>query len=187
MGTRHIIKVKKNGKPWISQYGQWDGYPTGQGRDVIGFIRDERYMRYLESGIDRGDIIPITEEECEEKINKLTEFIKDDKVLNGMVTQMFITSTFCRDAGSKCLRVFAKPFEGKKYAVISEPSGWEEYMYTVDLDQGILRIEELCDTNPQSIQYAFAYLRQLSDEDADKEMERLEKEWKELHKHDRKE
>ena len=187
MGTRHIIKVKKNGKTWISQYGQWDGYPTGQGADVIGFIRDERYMHYLGGDIDRGDIIPITEREYSEKMDKLTEFIKDDSMLNTMIAQMFVTSVFCRDAGAKCLRIFAKPFEGKKYAVISEPSGWEEYMYTVDFDQGILRIEELRDTNPQSIQYAFAYLRQLSGEDVDKEMKRLEKEWKEIHKHDKEE
>ena len=181
MGTRHIIKVKKNGKTWIGQYGQWDGYPTGQGEGVIEFIRDETYVEYLADNIDRGDIVPITIEQYNKKANKLAEFIKDDAMLNDMVNQMFVTSTFCRDAGYKCLRVFAKPFSGKKYAIVEEPSGWEEYQYIIDLDQETLRIEELRDKNPQSIQYAFAYLRQLSDEDVDKEMERLEKEWKEIH------
>ena len=182
MGTRHIIKVKKDGKTWISQYGQWDGYPTGQGAHVCEFIRDECYMGYLAGSIDRGDIVPITEEKYGEKMNKLAEFIKDDGVLNAIVTQMFITSTFCRDAGSKCLKVFAKPFEGKKYAMISEPSGWEQYMYTIDFDKESLRIEELRDTDPQNAEYTFAAIRQMSEEDVDKEMERLEKEWKEIHK-----
>ena len=31
MGTRHMIGVVKDGIPRIAQYGQWDGYPSGQG------------------------------------------------------------------------------------------------------------------------------------------------------------
>lgn len=34
MGTRHLIKVKYKGEIKVSQYGQWDGYPDGQGLDI---------------------------------------------------------------------------------------------------------------------------------------------------------
>ncbi len=39
MGTRHLIAVQLDGEYKIAQYGQWDGYPTGQGKDVLQFAR----------------------------------------------------------------------------------------------------------------------------------------------------
>lgn len=37
MGTRHLTIVKYN-KALFGQYGQWDGYPSGAGSDVLGFV-----------------------------------------------------------------------------------------------------------------------------------------------------
>lgn len=39
MGTRHLIAVVCDGAYRIAQYGQWDGYPNGQGSDVLEFLR----------------------------------------------------------------------------------------------------------------------------------------------------
>jgi hypothetical protein len=39
MGTRHLIAVYVDGQPRIAQYGQWDGYPEGQGATVLKFLR----------------------------------------------------------------------------------------------------------------------------------------------------
>jgi hypothetical protein len=41
MGTRHLIAVQIDGKYPVAQYGQWDGYPDGQGLKVLAFLRDE--------------------------------------------------------------------------------------------------------------------------------------------------
>lgn len=38
MGTRHLICVVKNGEYKVAQYGQWDGYPDGQGTGVLKFL-----------------------------------------------------------------------------------------------------------------------------------------------------
>ncbi len=182
MGTRHIIKVVRNGKTWISQYGQWDGYPTGQGCAVLEFIRDKRYVEYLADEIDKGYIVPITEEQYNERMKRVMDLAKDDEMLDGMIEQMFVTSVFSRDAGAKCLKMFARPLLAKKYAVIVEPSGWEEYQYTLDLDKRMLRIEELCDTNPQSEEFPFESLEELNEDNAYMLMDALEKKWKEAHK-----
>jgi len=40
MGTRHLICVVKDGNWKVAQYGQWDGYPEGQGIDALHFLRD---------------------------------------------------------------------------------------------------------------------------------------------------
>lgn len=39
MGTRHIIVAVIDGQTKLAQYGQWDGYPEGQGLKVLEFIR----------------------------------------------------------------------------------------------------------------------------------------------------
>lgn len=38
MGTRHITEVRLGGKLKVSQYGQWDGYPRGQGKTIAAFL-----------------------------------------------------------------------------------------------------------------------------------------------------
>lgn len=40
MGTRHLIAVQVDGEYRIAQYGQWDGYPEGQGAEILGFLAE---------------------------------------------------------------------------------------------------------------------------------------------------
>lgn len=40
MGTRGLTNVIYKGKHVVSQYGQWDHYPSGQGLDALQFLRD---------------------------------------------------------------------------------------------------------------------------------------------------
>lgn len=40
MGTRNLTAVYVDGEYKIAQYGQWDGYPEGQGLTALGFARD---------------------------------------------------------------------------------------------------------------------------------------------------
>jgi hypothetical protein len=38
MGTRHLICVVEDQQYRLAQYGQWDGYPDGQGKAVLAFL-----------------------------------------------------------------------------------------------------------------------------------------------------
>lgn len=38
MGTRHLTCVVKDGEFKVAQYGQWDGYPEGQGSTILEFL-----------------------------------------------------------------------------------------------------------------------------------------------------
>lgn len=40
MGTRHLIIVRSNNKIKVAQYGQWDGYLTGQGVTIQNFLKN---------------------------------------------------------------------------------------------------------------------------------------------------
>lgn len=39
MGTRHLVAVASEGEYRIAQYGQWNGYPSGQGTTALAFAR----------------------------------------------------------------------------------------------------------------------------------------------------
>lgn len=41
MGTRNLTAVFMDGEYKVAQYGQWDGYPEGQGAKCLVFLRDE--------------------------------------------------------------------------------------------------------------------------------------------------
>ena len=49
MGTRNLTKVIKNNKVVVAQYGQWDGYPSGQGATVFFAIQKPGQMEGLEA------------------------------------------------------------------------------------------------------------------------------------------
>jgi hypothetical protein len=40
MGTRNLTMVQLDGKVVISQYCQWDGYPSGQGASLLGYLTE---------------------------------------------------------------------------------------------------------------------------------------------------
>lgn len=51
MGTRHLICVVKDNDYKVAQYGQWDGYPSGQGVDVLLFLSSEYDKEKFEKGL----------------------------------------------------------------------------------------------------------------------------------------
>lgn len=52
MGTRHLTAVYYNGEYKVAQYGQWDGYPEGQGLTCLSFLTgafdEEKFKAALE-------------------------------------------------------------------------------------------------------------------------------------------
>ena len=40
MGTRNLVAVQIDGQYKIAQYGQWDGYHSGKGLEVLEFLRE---------------------------------------------------------------------------------------------------------------------------------------------------
>lgn len=51
MGTRHLTCVVKNNEYKVAQYGQWDGYPSGQGVNILNFLKEMSQEKFLK-GID---------------------------------------------------------------------------------------------------------------------------------------
>ena len=52
MGTRNLTKViDKNGDIRVAQYGQWDGYPSGQGASMLAFISEYKMLDKIEMSL----------------------------------------------------------------------------------------------------------------------------------------
>lgn len=51
MGTRNLTCVVLDGEYKVAQYGQWDGYPSGQGITALHFLRDEMIRPLFEERV----------------------------------------------------------------------------------------------------------------------------------------
>lgn len=57
MGTRNLTAVFIDGKYRVAQYGQWDGYPEGQGMIALHFIRDKMEEEKFKSAVRNSSFI----------------------------------------------------------------------------------------------------------------------------------
>ena len=52
MGTRNLTMVQKGYEIKVAQYGQWDGYPSGQGVTILNFCRKKENLKKLEEKLN---------------------------------------------------------------------------------------------------------------------------------------
>lgn len=53
MGTRHVIAVVKDGEFKVAQYGQCNGYPSGNGSNFLNFCKTRSHIEKLKKALDR--------------------------------------------------------------------------------------------------------------------------------------
>ena len=51
MGTRNLTVVVVDGEYKVAQYGQWDGYPTGQGSVICEFIQNQMDLEKFKTAV----------------------------------------------------------------------------------------------------------------------------------------
>lgn len=66
MGTRNLSLCKKDGEIVIAEYGQWDGYPDGQGKTIFEFCQNKENITRLKAELENI-----------RDINTLPEFLKE--------------------------------------------------------------------------------------------------------------
>lgn len=127
MGTRNLTMVIQNGKTKVSQYGQWDGYPTGAGSVILKFFqRNDFDLSTLKSKI--SDLSEYTEEELD-KIDKMSNWEEKHPHLS-------------RNVGSDILNLIYDGFVEKIHLndKFIYDSLFCEWAYLVDLDNNFLEI-----------------------------------------------
>lgn len=135
MGTRNLTKViDKQGVLKVAQYGQWDGYPAGQGVNALNAI--SLYANEIERGLSRVRWVNQSEIEAVEKSLPDAYFYGTDD------SQKFqaLYPNFTRDTCANILNVVA--WSVGEVTLVDE-SDFEkdelfcEGVYEVDFQQGL--------------------------------------------------
>lgn len=121
MGTRHLIEVMIDGKVKVAQYGQWDGYPSGQGKEIAKFLKyhycDYTFSRALRACrfLTKAEIDALGSQ-WKEKMPWLS-----------------------RDLGAKILFI-VQAFDGVPLidASDSKKDTWIEFCYLIDMDKSTI-------------------------------------------------
>ncbi len=132
MGTRNSTMVRLDGDLVVAQYGQWDGYPTGQGLTIQKFLQTADLKKFKEKLKDVHEIDQkIVDDYCK-------EIGAEDGYLN-MEQAAKYNARFPglgRDHGADILNLI---YEGKVTEIHLAPDFKEdtlfcEYWYEINLD-----------------------------------------------------
>ena len=143
MGTRNLTMVISNGKTKVAQYGQWDGYPEGQGETILTFFKKANLKTFK----DKVDTLAtwVTEKQ-------LTKFWKDaghdgkSEWVNMEVSNNFKKAQpqLNRDMAAEVLEFIYnsdKPVLLKDDSGFIEDSLFCEWAYIIDLDKNTLTVK----------------------------------------------
>ncbi len=74
MGTRNLTSVIKDEKTVIAQYGQWDGYPGGQGLTALNFLKNRSLKKFRK----KLELVRFATDEDEKEVQTFMESIGAD-------------------------------------------------------------------------------------------------------------
>lgn len=139
MGTRHLIAVVVNGDYKVAQYGQWDGYLSGQGTEIAKFIqRNLQNMDTLKQNILASTFL------SKEGFQKALASVGSvDGWMNSEQSEKWNSQYphLSRDCGSKILNyLLIKPRELRDDIEFAADSLFCEFGYVLDLDRNVLEI-----------------------------------------------
>lgn len=143
MGTRNLICVVKDNEFKLTKYCQWDGYLSGQGKDIINIIirfNTEGLWEEFRKHVD--GLVYLSDKEVN---NRWKEFDTDNFVLDACMQFCDKYPSLHRDTGANILNLilFNKNLEVTKpnpeFAYIVGGL-FCEYCYVLNLDDDVLEI-----------------------------------------------
>lgn len=133
MGTRNLTLVQQNRQYKVAQYGQFDGYPAGQGKTVLEFLKTwDRPV--FERKVAAASFL------SQSDIDAINEQIKSEG-LNDTWKQRW--PELSRDAAAGILQIIADQPDGIKLQNslgFAGDSVMCEWAYVIDLDAGKLEV-----------------------------------------------
>lgn len=141
MGTRHLIAVAKDNDYKLAQYGQWDGYPSGQGVSVLSFLKANKLEDFVEK---LSNVSFITEEELKQCWIEAGAKPEEEWVtLDASRKMQEMYPENVRDTGAEILDIIMnadKPIKVINSIDFAADSIFCEWAYVIDLDKQTLEV-----------------------------------------------
>ena len=147
MGTKHLTMVILNNETKIAQYGQWDGYPEGQGVTVLNFLKKSDLKLFK----DKLQFVRFKTEEDQQKVNDfLTSIGCKSDLLNSeqVIKYNKIFPYSSRGIGAKILELIQNSNDSEIVLVDSTDFASDsdcEWAYVIDFDKKVLEVYERLD------------------------------------------
>jgi hypothetical protein len=136
--------VMSEGKYVVAQYGQWDGYPSGQGQTILGFLHVadmEKFKKKLKQ-------VRLVDDEKQKEIGKFMESIGSKDGWCNMEQSDKYNKKYpymSRDIGGEILQNIIQAEDGEEVWVqdstdFVRDSLFCEWGYVVDLDKGTFEV-----------------------------------------------
>lgn len=161
MGTRHLIAAKVDGEYKLAQYGQWDGYPEGQGVAVLDFLVNKMDMAAFTAALRNCRFIG-----REEVVAELVKFGADPNDnysirLSDYDSFSAAHPEWSRDTGAKILEVVqSRGGCGLKNELdFAADSLFCEWAYVLDFDDSTFEVYEGFNKTPLSEKDRFFFLK----------------------------
>lgn len=146
MGTRNLTAVFFNGEYRVAQYGQWDGYPSGQGATILGFLNADGNIEKLKSQLGKVRFLDpqgIDKEFCEQYDKNTPEWSNEPDNRTTEQKRWFETY-MTRDLGGKILFNIANSNDSeiviKNNIDFAGDSLFCEWAYIIDFDAGTFEV-----------------------------------------------
>lgn len=156
MGTRHLTMVVVDDVYRVAQYGQWDGYPEGQGNTVVDFLRKEMDKDRFIAALRECRFL--TEKEYKDKWTECGAD-PDDDFVNMEVANRFKGKypQLSRDTGGGILALIQNGARELKNSLdFAGNSLFCEWAYLLDMDNEVLEVYRGFNTEPVSEGERFA-------------------------------
>jgi len=171
MGTRNITMVVSGRATKLAQYGQWDGYPEGQGLTVLAFSRDN--LRTPDDRAAFAHQLELVRFISPEQFKGLWEKVLGAPIIgdkwrptDAQVDEFKRRHPyFTRDHGAEILSLVAKadgPVETRDETDFLADSLMCEWAYVIDLDQLTLEVFRGFNKKPLDERERFHRLTELS-------------------------
>ena len=146
MGTRHLTCVVKDGEYKVAQYGQWDGYPSGQGKTVLEFLSNLNRDKFLTA-------LSATYQPTQEQITAWWREVGHDIGTNDGWVSVDISNKYkdkhpslSRDTGANILQLIqdaSGPVPLNLHLTFAAESLFCEWAYVVDFDKNTFEVYRL--------------------------------------------
>lgn len=169
MGTRNLTMVISNGQTKVAQYGQWDGYPGGQGLTALSTLKRiilSGQLGQFKAKID--NLQWISDEDAEkiekdENLDKNYPYLSRDCAADILEAIHFGTIQIRAGIGER-KEVPVNVIGVTNHETFAADSLFCEWAYVIDLDNGVFEVYEGFNKTPLTETDRFFYLQDLKEE-----------------------